>query len=137
MNVDSVLSLANVKSIESAAMLNQAIYAEMLAHDGERQVEYTEKDTDLSFDYGSGELQGLYTDLIQNEYSDEVIEQKINTKIDELTDTFSKKVADLRQISYTAKEFTELQTQIREMIFAQVDNDLSILDSAYQMSFSE
>lgn len=136
MNIDSVVSLAKVKSVESASILNQAIYSELLAHDGERQIEYSEKDADLSFDYGANELQGLYTELIETEHSDEEVESKINDKVEELTETFSKKIADIRQISYTAQEFTELQDQVREIIFSQVENDLESLDDAYQMSFN-
>lgn len=136
MNIDSVLSLAKVRSVESAQELTQAIYAGLLAHDGERQITYSTTTTDLSFDYGSGELQGLYTDLIQNEYTDEVIESKVNDKVSELTDAFSKTIADQRQISYTTEDFKNLQDQVKELIFAQVESDLSTIDEFYQLSLT-
>lgn len=133
MNKDVLLSLGKLKGIESAEIISSSIFS---AISEDAQDIYSEQ-MDQSTDFGYANFSGLYSDLIQNEYSDEDFEKKIKETAEPLIDAYAKQAAKIQQISFSTEVYSDMRDQISQIVYSQIDDDLTALEEASTMSMSE
>jgi len=92
---------------------------------------------DQSTDFGYANFSGLYSDLIQNEYSDDEFENKIEEVAEPLIDAYAKQAAKIQQISFSTEVYSEMRNQISQIVYSQIEDDLTALEDASTMSMAE
>lgn len=127
MNQDKILSLARVSSIETAEMFNESVYSQ-LADCG--QSVFSSENKDLEHDYISDSLYSLYSDLIQNDYSDDVMVNKINESVAEFAETYCENLANSMGVDYKSDSFASLLDAVTQELYSCVSDDLLLIDDA-------
>lgn len=133
MNKDVLLSLAKLRGIESAEIISSSIFSAISEN---AQETYSEQ-MDQTTDFGYSNFSGLYEDLLQNEYTEEQIGAKIEGVAEPMIDAYSKKYADIRQISYSTETYDEIREQVSQIVYAQIEEDLNTIGEASEMSMAE
>lgn len=133
MNKDVLLSLGKLKGIESAEIISSSIFSAISEN---AQETYSEQ-MDQSTDFGYANFSGLYSDIIQNDYSDKDLEKKIEETAEPLIDAYAKQAAKIQQIGFSTEVYSEMRDQISQIVYSQIDDDLTALEEASTMSMSE
>jgi predicted transcriptional regulator len=133
MNKDVLLSLGKLKGIESAEIISSSIFSAISEN---AQETYSEQ-MDQTTDFGYSNFSGLYEDLLQNEYTEEQIGAKIEEVAEPMIDAYSKKYADIQQISYSTETYDEIREQVSQIVYAQIEEDLTTIGEASEMSMAE
>jgi predicted transcriptional regulator len=133
MNKDVLLSLGKLKGIESAEIISSSIFS---AISEDAQETYSDK-MDQTTDFGYSKFSSLYSDLIQNEYTEEEAADKIEEVAEPMIEAYARQYADLNQISYSTEVFNEVREQISQVVYSQIEEDLNTLNEASNMSMAE
>lgn len=133
MNKDVLLSLAKLRGIESAEIISSSIFSAISEN---AQETYSEQ-MDQTTDFGYSNFSGLYEDLLQNEYTEEQIGAKIEEVAEPMIDAYSKKYADIQQISYSTETYGEIREQVSQIVYSQIEEDLTTIGEASEMSMAE
>jgi hypothetical protein len=133
MNIDVLLSLAKLRGIESAEIISSSIFSAITE---DAQETYSEQ-MDQATDHGYSNFSKLYEDLIQNEYTEDEINSKIEEIAEPMIDAYARQAADIQQISYSTEVYSELRDGISQIVYSQIESDLEGLSEAAELNMAE